>query len=77
MRVPSSRTRRIYRANGSPIRDTGAGDVPDGPGLAEHAREPSLPRRQPGSSAATAAQVDPAAADPATLRKIIDGLNRM
>src|ERR1035438_8109828 len=68
---------RLCRANGSPIRDTGAGDVPDGPGPAEHAREPSLPRRQPGSRAATAAQVDPAAANPATLRKIIDRLNRM
>jgi hypothetical protein len=36
-----------------------------------------LPQREPGSSGATAAQADPDAADPAMLRKIIDGLNRM
>jgi hypothetical protein len=37
----------------------------------------SLPRRQPGSHGVKAVKADPAAADPATLRKVLDGLNRI
>lgn len=39
-----------------------------------------LPRRQPGRHAGRvtgAVTADPAVTDPATLRKVIDGLNRM
>ena len=61
-------------------------DVHRGPGFAvqpgervsaEQAAFAPLPRRQPGSHGAKAVKADPAAADPATLRKVLDGLNRI
>jgi len=66
MRVPGDRTERLCCA----ARDSGVGDVPDGPA------EQALPQREPGSSEATAAPVDPAA-DQAMLRKILDRLHRI
>ena len=41
----------------------------------DQAASAPLPRRQPGSHGVKAVKADPAAADPATLRKVIDGLN--
>jgi hypothetical protein len=38
---------------------------------------PLLPQRSPGTHGARAVKAEPSDADPDTLRKVIDGLNRM
>jgi hypothetical protein len=52
-----------------------AGSPPDQAGSPpDQAGSPPLPRRRPGSHGITAAKADPAAADPATLRRVLDRL---
>jgi hypothetical protein len=80
MRVPFFRTWRRRSANGRDILAISAinGIQAAGePVPADQAAAPPLPRRRPGSHGAKAVKADPAAADPATLRKVIDGLNRI
>jgi len=73
----------MRRAKGSRISametDNGVQAAGD-PVSADQGAPAPLPRRRPGSHAgrqAAAVAADPAASDPATLRKVIDGLNRM
>jgi hypothetical protein len=83
MRVPFIRIRKMRGAKGSGISviDAGhgvqvAGDLVS----ADQAASAPLPRRRPGSHAGRevgAVTADPAASDPATLRKVVDGLNRI
>jgi hypothetical protein len=80
MRVRFIRAWRTRSANGSNISaiSTGNGAPAAGePVSADQAAAAPLPRRQPGSHGAKAVKADPAAADPATLRKVLDGLNRI
>jgi hypothetical protein len=80
MRVPFIRTWRTRRANGSDISAISAGNGAPAAGepvSADQGAFAPLPRRQPGTYGAKAVNADPAAADPATLRKVIDGLNRI
>jgi hypothetical protein len=44
---------------------------------AGQADESSLPRRSPGMNGARDVRAEPAGADPDTLQKVLDGLNRM
>jgi hypothetical protein len=83
MRLPFIRVRKMRGTNASDISsiDTdNGGRTAGGPVPADHGVSVPLPRRRPGQHAGRgigAVTADPAAADPATLRKVIDGLNRM
>jgi hypothetical protein len=80
MGVPFFRARRRRTANGGHISAIGADNgtqTDGGPVLADQVAAVPLPRRRPGSHGARAVKADPAAADPETLRKVRDGLNRM
>jgi hypothetical protein len=84
MRVPFIRVRKMRGAKGSGISAIDAGhgvQVAAGdPVSADQAASAPLPRRRPGSHAGLevgAVTADPAASDPATLRKVVDGLNRI
>lgn len=64
----------------SSIDTDNGGRTAGGPVSADHGVSVPLPRRRPGRHAGRgigAVTADPAAVDPATLRKVIDGLNRM
>jgi hypothetical protein len=56
---------------------TAAGTAASDPAAGDQPAAAPLPRRRPGSHGVTAVKVDPAAADPATLRKVLDRLNRL
>jgi hypothetical protein len=83
MRVPFTRILKMRGAKGSGISAIDANNgvqVAGDPVSADQAASAPLPRRRPGSHAGHqvgAVTADPAASDPATLRKVIDGLNRM
>jgi hypothetical protein len=51
--------------------------APSEPVCADQVTAVPLPRRQPGTHGAKVVKADAAETDPATLRKVIDGLNRM
>ena len=72
---------RGANASGISSIDTDNGEqIAGGPTPADHGLPVPLPRRRPGRHAdrrVGAVTADPAAADPATLRKVIDGLKRM
>jgi hypothetical protein len=80
MRVPFVTVWRKRNANGSGISaistDSG-GKTAGEPVSADQATLTPLPRRQPGSYGVKAVKADPAAANLATLRKILDRLNRI
>ena len=74
------RARRRRAANGGRISAIGSDNgiqSGDEPVSADQVAAVPLPRRRPGSNGARVVKADPAAADPKTLRKVIDGLNRM
>jgi hypothetical protein len=80
MRVPFIRLRKKRDANGGDfsVVDIDNGSLAAGePVSGGQGASVPLPRRQPGSHGANVVKADPASADPATLRKIIDGLKRM
>ena len=74
---------RGARGSGISAIDAGHGvQVAGDPVSADQAASAPLPRRRPGSHAgrqvgAGAVTADPAASDPATLRKVVDALNRI
>jgi hypothetical protein len=78
--VPFIRIRRTRSVDGTSrsatSTDHGAALVGE-PALADQAVPVPLPRRRPGSHGAPVVKADPAAADLATLRKVVDGLNRI
>jgi hypothetical protein len=83
MRLSFIRVRKIRRAKSPGISafdaDNGV-QVAGDPVSADQAASVPLPRRRPGRHAvhqAAAVTADPAASDPTTLRRVIDGLNRM
>jgi hypothetical protein len=75
------RKMRDANAGGISVFKTDNGGSTSGdPVSADQGASVPLPRRRPGHHAGHqigAVTVDPAAADPVTLRKVIDGLNRM
>jgi hypothetical protein len=83
MRLPFIRIRKMRGANASGISGINAdngGLTAGDPVRADQGVPVPLPRRRPGRHAGRqigAVTADPAATDPATLRKVIDGLNRM
>jgi hypothetical protein len=81
MRVPFFPAFRAFRAFTTRKRHRARKADPGGPPVAEPLAEqpaaPPLPRRRPGSHGVKAVKVNRAPADPATLQKILDRLNRL
>jgi hypothetical protein len=81
MRVPFIRTRKIRSVNGISTSGNGVSDGSATEGnhgldgqTADSQVRAELPRRQPGTHGAKIGVVDLEPADPATLRKVHDGL---
>jgi hypothetical protein len=83
MRVPFIRVWKMRGANASGISGTNtknSGTAVGDPVRADQGVPVPLPRRQPGRHAGReigAVTADQIVTDPATLRKVLDGLNRM
>jgi hypothetical protein len=80
MKVPFTRTQKIRSANGTSTSGNGAsnGSTTEGDhaldGQAFDDQVGELPRREPGSHGAEVGVGDLEPTDPATLRKVLDGL---
>jgi hypothetical protein len=79
MKVPFVHARKLR--GGQDSNDVTAAPSDAGPASeqvpAGQAVSPLLPQRSPGTHGARAVKAEPCDADPDTLRKVIDGLNRM
>jgi hypothetical protein len=77
VRVPFFRARKRHGSSGGEAPEAGARESPAESAAPAGQGASPLPRRRPGSHilASKVVKVDPAAADPATLQKVLDRLN--